>query len=96
MSHLFMEVVLPRFSLSIHPFFFFLNFIIQEQSVDDQLPLTPSAFPSISSTTKKVEDQGSSIDILERPSPVSVLEPLFAEEDISPASIRTRSGMIYI
>lgn len=70
--------------------------IEQEQSVDDQLPLTPSAFPSISSTTKKVEDQGSSIDILERPSPVSVLEPLFAEEDISPASIRTRSGMIYI
>ncbi|KAJ0113488.1 hypothetical protein Patl1_00454 [Pistacia atlantica] len=68
--------------------------IKQELSVDNQLPSSPLASPSKSSATKKVEDQGSAIDILERPSPVSVLEPLFAEEDISPASTRSRSAEV--
>ncbi|MCD9645522.1 hypothetical protein HAX54_034518 [Datura stramonium] len=34
----------------------------------------------------KLEDPDSAVDRKERPSPISVLEPLFAEDDVSPAS----------
>lgn len=64
--------------------------------MEDQLPSSPLASPSKSSTTKTVEDQGSAIDLLEHPSPVSVLEPPFAEDDISPGSTRSHFGMFYI
>lgn len=43
------------------------------------------ASPSSSPTTKHVEDLESAISIPERPSPVSVLEPLFTEDEISPS-----------
>ncbi|KAK4746476.1 hypothetical protein SAY87_012788 [Trapa incisa] len=47
----------------------------------------PSSFesPSRSCTVKTLEASEISTDIPERPSPVSVLEPLFMEEDIRPA-----------
>lgn len=65
-----------------------------ESSEDNQLPSSPLASPSNSSTTKKVEDQETAIDVLERPSPVSVLEPLYIEDDVSPASTRSLAGDI--
>ncbi|KAK9910436.1 hypothetical protein M0R45_034397 [Rubus argutus] len=43
------------------------------------------ASPSSSPTTKHVEDSESAISPPERPSPVSVLEPLFTEDEISPS-----------
>ncbi|XP_062090347.1 uncharacterized protein LOC133796717 isoform X2 [Humulus lupulus] len=47
---------------------------------------SPPGSPSRSFASRKVADSESSIDIPERPSPVSVLEPLFGEDDISPAN----------
>ncbi|XP_057510706.1 uncharacterized protein LOC130793070 [Actinidia eriantha] len=41
-----------------------------------------------SSITKIVGDPDSAFERPERPSPVSVLEPLFTEDKISPASIK--------
>ncbi|KAK6266038.1 hypothetical protein QUC31_016875 [Theobroma cacao] len=64
----------------------------QDSSEEDQQPFSPLASPSNSSVTKKVECPESVTDIQERPSPVSVLEPLFAEDVISPASIRSHSA----
>ncbi|XP_071722254.1 uncharacterized protein [Rutidosis leptorrhynchoides] len=56
---------------------------------EDKMPKSP---PN-SSASKKAEDyENASDNILERPSPVSVLDPLFMEEDISPASIRSQSA----
>ncbi|CAI9101878.1 OLC1v1000024C2 [Oldenlandia corymbosa var. corymbosa] len=46
-------------------------------------PLSPSS--SSSSVAIKVEDLGDTSERTDRPSPVSVLEPLFVEDDISPA-----------
>ncbi|KAE8712258.1 putative Polyamine-modulated factor 1-binding protein 1 [Hibiscus syriacus] len=64
----------------------------QELSEEDQQSFSPLASPSNSSVAKKVEGQESVSDIQERPSPVSVLEPIFADDFISPASIRSISG----
>ncbi|XWS13394.1 hypothetical protein CRYUN_Cryun36dG0033700 [Craigia yunnanensis] len=63
----------------------------QDSSEEDQQPFSPLASPSNSSVTKKVECLESVTDIQEQPSPVSVLEPIFAEDVISPASIRSHS-----
>ncbi|XP_022761875.1 uncharacterized protein LOC111307851 [Durio zibethinus] len=64
----------------------------QDSSEEDQQPFSPLASPSNSSVTKNVECLESVADIQERPSPVSVLEPIFADDVISPASIRSHSG----
>ncbi|PPD81881.1 hypothetical protein GOBAR_DD21177 [Gossypium barbadense] len=64
----------------------FLFFYLQDLTEEDQQLFSPLASPSNSSLTKKVEG------LEERPSPVSVLEPIFAEDVISPASIRCISG----
>ncbi|XP_060218604.1 uncharacterized protein LOC132645574 [Lycium barbarum] len=54
---------------------------------DEKTLSSPSASPADSSSPRKVEDPESvSVDRKERPSPVSVLEPLFAEDDVSPSS----------
>ncbi|KHG28999.1 Formate--tetrahydrofolate ligase [Gossypium arboreum] len=58
----------------------------QDLTEEDQQLFSPLASPSNSSLTKKVEG------LEERPSPVSVLEPIFSEDVISPASIRCISG----
>ncbi|KAL5572860.1 hypothetical protein UlMin_022457 [Ulmus minor] len=47
--------------------------------------------PPSSLTTNKVADPASVFDIPERPSPVSVLEPLFSEDDISPTNDTSQS-----
>ncbi|PSS11706.1 hypothetical protein CEY00_Acc15988 [Actinidia chinensis var. chinensis] len=54
----------------------------------DQLLSSSLTSPTCSSITKIVGDLDSAYDRPERPSPVSVLEPLFTEDDISPASIK--------
>ncbi|KAE8714542.1 putative Polyamine-modulated factor 1-binding protein 1 [Hibiscus syriacus] len=64
----------------------------QELFEEDQQSFSPLASPSNSSVTKKVEGLESVSDLQERPSPVSVLEPIFIDDVISPASIRSISG----
>ncbi|KAA3485517.1 Formate--tetrahydrofolate ligase [Gossypium australe] len=58
----------------------------QDLTEEDQQLFSPLDSPSNSSLTKMVEG------LEERPSPVSVLEPIFSEDVISPASIRCISG----
>ncbi|KAK2650291.1 hypothetical protein Ddye_017780 [Dipteronia dyeriana] len=70
------------------------RFMKQDSSEENHLPSSPLASPSNSPIPKKVEDHETPIDILERPSPVSVLEPLFADDDISPASTTSNYGEI--
>ncbi|KAL7203422.1 hypothetical protein ACSBR2_016665 [Camellia fascicularis] len=57
----------------------------------DQLLSSSLTSPPSSSITKHVEDLDSSNERSERPSPVSVLEPLFTEDDISPARIKSQT-----
>lgn len=52
----------------------------------EQQPLSLFSSPPSALTIKRVEDLELVIDRLDRPSPVSVLEPLFTEDDSSPAS----------
>ncbi|KAM7511981.1 hypothetical protein LguiB_010856 [Lonicera macranthoides] len=54
---------------------------------------SPLVSPSSSSQTKKIEDQDSPIDKTERPSPVSVLEPFFTEDEISPSTTKSRPAI---
>lgn len=86
--------VLPHYLSLFILWIIFFCFQDLESSEDNQLPSSPLASPSNSSITKKVEDQETAIDILERASPVSVLEPLYIEDDISPASTRFLGGMV--
>lgn len=54
-------------------------------SEENQLPTSPSASPSSLSTPEKaVGDLEGVSDVPERPSPVSVLEPLFVDDNMSP------------
>ncbi|KAF2282598.1 hypothetical protein GH714_043227 [Hevea brasiliensis] len=55
---------------------------------ENQSPSSALTSPSTSSITKKDDNLESVVEVSERPSPVSVLEPLFTEEDVSPASTR--------
>ncbi|KAI3441790.1 DUF4378 domain-containing protein [Psidium guajava] len=52
----------------------------------EQQPLSLFSSPPSALTIKRVEDLELVIDRSDRPSPVSVLEPLFTEDDRSPAS----------
>lgn len=52
----------------------------------EQQPLSLFSSPPSALTIEKVEDLELVIDRSDRPSPVSVLEPLFTEDDISPSS----------
>ncbi|CAK7348883.1 unnamed protein product [Dovyalis caffra] len=62
---------------------------LEQDSFEENEPLSSSlTSPSTSSNTKKLNCLESTSEIPERPSPISVLEPLFTEEDISPASSR--------
>lgn len=64
----------------------------QEPHSNDELHASPCSSPSVSSTMQKVVDLEIAVDKRERQSPVSVLEPLFMEDDISPARTASRSG----
>ncbi|GMP43477.1 hypothetical protein CsSME_00012822 [Camellia sinensis var. sinensis] len=57
----------------------------------DQLLSSSLTSPPSSSITEHVEDLDSTNERSERPSPVSVLEPLFTEDDISPARIKSQT-----
>lgn len=63
---------------------------------EDQRQSSPLASPSSSLMDKGVVDLASVMDRIERPSPISVLEPLFTEDDISPASIKSKPGRLYV
>ncbi|KAI3449197.1 hypothetical protein Pfo_005862 [Paulownia fortunei] len=55
-----------------------------------QLLSSPPVSPTRSPVSREVEDTECAIDRMERPSPVSVLEPLYTDDDISPASTITQ------
>lgn len=63
----------------------------EEPHSNDELHASPFASPSNSSTIQKIAELEIAVDKLERQSPVSVLEPLFMEDDISPARTTSRS-----
>ncbi|XP_054781088.1 uncharacterized protein LOC129288499 [Prosopis cineraria] len=67
----------------------------QDVSVENQPP-SPLSSPTHSSTTKKNEELESGAEIVGRPSPVSVLDTVFPEDDISPESTRFRLGKIQL
>lgn len=74
-----------------------LNVVSLKDSVEEnQQQSSPHASSPSFAVDKRVEDIESVVDRIERPSPVSVLEPLFTEDDISPASIKSKPGRIYI
>lgn len=79
------------------PTIFVLFYFFQKDFVEENPQLsTPSASPSTSPVNKRVEDLESIVDRVERPSPISVLEPLFTEDDISPAGIKLKPGWFSI
>ncbi|XP_050236373.1 uncharacterized protein LOC126686378 [Mercurialis annua] len=62
------------------------------EEIESLCSLSPS--PSFSSITKKDDDLEGSAEVTDRPSPVSVLEPLFIEDDISPTSTRSKPAEV--
>lgn len=54
---------------------------------------SPPRSPSSPSVTGKVETLSTGTDREERPSPISVLEPLFSEDDISPSNTKLKPGV---
>lgn len=72
---------------SSHGFELSFDCLKEHPSGKDQNTLSsPPASPTDSSSLRKVEDPDSAVDRKERPSPISVLEPLLSEDDVSPAS----------
>uniref|UniRef100_A0A2C9VRR4 DUF4378 domain-containing protein n=1 Tax=Manihot esculenta TaxID=3983 RepID=A0A2C9VRR4_MANES len=63
---------------------------------ENQLPPSALTSPSTSPITKNDNNLESVVEVSERPSPVSVLEPLFTEEDVSPASTRLQPAPLPI
>lgn len=68
----------------------FIESLKSDSVEEDQRQSSPLASPSSSLMDKGVVDLASVMDRIERPSPISVLEPLFTEDDISPASIKSK------
>ncbi|CAK9134404.1 unnamed protein product [Ilex paraguariensis] len=64
--------------------------VSDEDFEEVQVLSSPSVSPSSTSVTRKIEGPESTIDRLERPSPISVLEQLYVDDDISPASTIVR------
>ncbi|KAI4328792.1 hypothetical protein L6164_021121 [Bauhinia variegata] len=60
----------------------------QDVLEENQQPSSPMSSPSDSSITKKIEEPESGADVSVRPSPVSVLDAPFLEDDISSGSTR--------
>ena len=76
--------------------FFFL--FLYDSFEENKKQSSQLASPSSSPIYKRVEDIDS-IPItnrIEKPSPVSVLKPLFTKDDISSARIKSKSGRLYI
>lgn len=64
----------------------------QEEDHSNQCPSSSFESPPHACLTKIAMASEISGDKLERPSPVSVLEPLFMEEETSPARTTSRTG----
>ncbi|KAG7990421.1 hypothetical protein I3843_02G024800 [Carya illinoinensis] len=62
----------------------FCESLKQESYEEKQVSSPPLVSPYNSVINQKAENLESAVDIPERPSPVSVLEPLFTEDEISP------------
>ncbi|XP_076950335.1 uncharacterized protein LOC143623268 [Bidens hawaiensis] len=63
--------------------------------LEDELSCSPTASPTkstLESNTKDEEVENTSDDKTGKPSPVSVLEPLFSDDDVSPARTISRSS----
>ncbi|XP_073312321.1 uncharacterized protein [Primulina huaijiensis] len=58
--------------------------------VEDQILSSPTVSPTQSPVSRDVEISDCVHDKMERPSPISVLEPLFPDDDISPASTKSQ------
>ncbi|KAL8172486.1 hypothetical protein V2J09_024290 [Rumex salicifolius] len=73
---------------------------MMELNLDDAVTNGPSSplasSSSVCSTTEDFEDQEATSDRSERPSPISVLEPIFIDEDDSPSSVKSFSVSEYI
>ncbi|TMW98053.1 hypothetical protein EJD97_004556 [Solanum chilense] len=79
-----------------HGFELSFDCLKEHPSGKDQNSLSSSpASPAESSSLVKVEDPDSAVDRKERPSPISVLEPLFLEDDVSPASTICRPVQLH-
>ncbi|EOA19345.1 hypothetical protein CARUB_v10000225mg [Capsella rubella] len=65
----------------------------QTSHVESQPPLSSSVASPSHCLDKTDECKSSNSDFPEWSSPISVLEPLFVEDDISPAKMRSQSGM---
>ncbi|KAK6162329.1 hypothetical protein DH2020_002170 [Rehmannia glutinosa] len=68
-------------SVNFHPLI-----LVKQLSGEDQILSSPTVSPSHNQASKEIEDSDRAIDKIEQPSPISVLEPLFTDDDISPAS----------
>ncbi|TKY63924.1 TRM32 protein [Spatholobus suberectus] len=55
---------------------------------EENKPTSPLSSPSHSSTTKKIEELESATEVSGRPSPVSVLDTAFLEDDVNPGYSR--------
>ncbi|KAK6162334.1 hypothetical protein DH2020_002175 [Rehmannia glutinosa] len=64
----------------------------KQLSGEDQILSSPTVSPSHNQASKEIEDSDRAIDKIEQPSPISVLEPLFTDDDISPASTISHPG----
>ncbi|KAI3743912.1 hypothetical protein L1987_56982 [Smallanthus sonchifolius] len=70
-------------------------FEVADLTEEDELPCSPVVSPSrssLASNRKSEEVENTSDDRTGKPSPVSVLEPLFSDDDISPARTISRSA----
>lgn len=70
---------------------FILFHFSQPFSGEDQLLSSPES-PPRGPVSSEIEDSNCAMDKLERPSPISVLEPLFTDDEISPASTTSQPG----
>lgn len=59
---------------------------------EDQMLSSPAVSPPHCPVSSEIEDSDCATDKMERPSPISVLEPLFTDDDISPASTISQPG----
>lgn len=72
----------------------YLAFVFQDFVVEDQILSSPTVSPTQSPVSREVEISDCVHEKMERPSPISVLEPLFPDDDISPASTKSQLGKI--
>lgn len=87
-------ILLQCFSVRIFLIMFLIlvYFFFQHLFGEDKIFSSPTASPSYLPVSSNLEDPDYATNKMERPSPVSVLEPLFTDDDISPASTISQPG----